>query len=40
MKKSRSDLLAKVMIANLLPTDATHSSLELFGKQALLLTFG
>ena len=27
------------MIANLLPTGATHSSLDLFEKQALLLAF-
>ena len=27
------------MIANLLPTEATHSSLDLFEKQALLVTF-
>ena len=28
-----------MMIANLLPTEATHSSLKLFEKPALLVTF-
>ena len=29
----------RLMIGNMLPTEATHSSLDFFGKPALLVTF-
>ena len=39
-KRSRSDFSLKLnMIANLLPNEATHNSLDLFEKPALLVTF-